>query len=41
MIQAMRWTPLSLTLAWKTIPVMTDDAIEPTYPKVRSSPADR
>jgi MarR family len=30
MIQAMRWTPLSLTLAWKTIPVMADDAIEPT-----------
>ena len=30
MIQAMRWTPLSLTLVWKTIPVMADAAIEPT-----------
>jgi hypothetical protein len=29
MIQAMRWTPLSLTLARKTMPVMADDAIEP------------
>jgi hypothetical protein len=30
MIQAMRWTPLSVTLAWKTMPVMADEAIEPT-----------
>jgi hypothetical protein len=30
MIQAMRWTPVSLTLAWNTIPVMADDATEPT-----------
>ena len=30
MIQAMTWTPLSLTRVWKTIPVMADEAMEPT-----------
>jgi|GEM_PF-4807458 hypothetical protein len=30
MIQAMRWTPLSVTLVWKTTPVMADEAMEPT-----------
>jgi hypothetical protein len=30
MIQAMTCTPLSLTLVRKTMPVMADDAIEPT-----------
>jgi len=30
MIQPIKWTPPSLTVAWKTIPVMADDAIEPT-----------
>lgn len=29
MIQAMRWTPLSVTLARKTMPVMAEEAIEP------------
>jgi hypothetical protein len=37
-IRAMRRAPLSLSLAWKTIPVMGDAAIEPTWPKVGSSP---
>ena len=30
MIRPMRWTPLSLTLLWKTMPVMAEEAIEPT-----------
>jgi hypothetical protein len=30
MIQAMRWTPLSVTLVWKTTPVMAEEAMEPT-----------
>ena len=30
MIQAMRWTPWSVTLVWKTTPVMADEAMEPT-----------
>ena len=30
MIQAMRWTPLLVTLVWKTTPVMAEDASEPT-----------
>jgi hypothetical protein len=30
MIQPMRWTPLSVTLAWKTTPVIADEAMEPT-----------
>ena len=27
MIRPMRWTPLSLTLLWKTMPVMAEEAI--------------
>ena len=30
MIQAIWCTPWSLTLVWKTIPVMAEEAIEPT-----------
>jgi hypothetical protein len=30
MIQAMRWTPSSVTLVWKTTPVMAEAAMEPT-----------
>jgi hypothetical protein len=30
MIQAMRWTPWSVTRVWKTMPVMAEAAMEPT-----------
>jgi hypothetical protein len=29
MIQAMRWTPLSVTLVWKTMPVIAEAAMDP------------
>lgn len=39
MIQAMRWMPWSLTWWWKTMRLVAKEAIEPTYPQVRSRPA--
>jgi len=38
MMSATWCRPVSSARAWKTIPVMVAEAIEPTRPKVRSSP---
>ena len=38
MIHPMMCSPWSETPAWNTIPVIADEAMDPTYPNVRSRP---